>query len=68
MNPISSAIHALFIGTALCITAFPIPCRVMSELKLLHKPLGVVVLAAGDGNDVAGWVPLVLCVALTPRD
>ena len=36
----------------------------MTELKLLHTPVGVIVLAAGVGNDVVGWVLLALCVAL----
>lgn len=56
--------YALFIGTALAITAFPVLCRILSELQLLGTPVGVTVLAAGIGNDVTGWVLLALCVAL----
>ncbi|KAF7551197.1 hypothetical protein G7046_g7781 [Stylonectria norvegica] len=55
---------ALFIGTALAITAFPVLCRILSELRLLGTPVGVTVLAAGIGNDVTGWVLLALSVAL----
>lgn len=36
----------------------------MSELKLLSTPVGVIVLSAGVGNDVVGWILLALCVAL----
>lgn len=54
----------LFIGTALSITAFPVLCRILTELKLLSTPVGVTVLAAGVGNDVTGWILLALCVAL----
>lgn len=54
----------LFIGTALAITAFPVLCRILTELKLLSTPVGVTVLAAGVGNDVVGWILLALCVAL----
>lgn len=39
-------------------------CRILTELKLLHNEVGVVVLSAGVGNDVVGWVLLALCVAL----
>lgn len=39
-------------------------CRILIELKLLQTPVGVIVLAAGVGNDVVGWVLLALCVAL----
>lgn len=39
-------------------------CRILTELKLLQSQVGVVVLSAGVGNDVVGWVLLALCVAL----
>jgi Kef-type K+ transport system membrane component KefB len=62
--PISFPVYMLFIGTALSITAFPVLCRILTELNLLGTPVGVTVLAAGVGNDVVGWVLLALCVAL----
>ncbi|KAK8014472.1 k+ homeostasis protein kha1 protein [Apiospora arundinis] len=62
--PINFGVYALFIGTALAITAFPVLCRILSELNLLRTPVGVTVLAAGVGNDVVGWILLALCVAL----
>ena len=64
MAPINFATFGLFIGTALAITAFPVLCRILSELQLLQTPVGVTVLAAGIGNDVTGWVLLALSVAL----
>ncbi|QSZ29739.1 hypothetical protein DSL72_004256 [Monilinia vaccinii-corymbosi] len=62
--PISFPVFMLFVGTALAITAFPVLCRILTELKLLSTPVGVTVLAAGVGNDVTGWILLALCVAL----
>lgn len=62
--PISFGVYGLFIGTALSITAFPVLCRILTELKLLRSNVGVTVLAAGIGNDVTGWILLALCVAL----
>ncbi|KAL0469339.1 K(+)/H(+) antiporter [Neurospora intermedia] len=62
--PISFGVYGLFIGTALAITAFPVLCRILTELKLLRSNVGVTVLAAGIGNDVTGWILLALCVAL----
>ncbi|PNS16236.1 hypothetical protein CAC42_6343 [Sphaceloma murrayae] len=62
--PISFGIFALFIGIAMAITAFPVLCRILTELDLLHTPVGVITLAAGVGNDVVGWILLALCVAL----
>ena len=54
----------LFTGVAYSITAFPVLCRILTELKLLDTTVGIVVLSAGVGNDIVGWVLLALSVAL----
>lgn len=54
----------LFVGVAMAITAFPVLCRILTATKLLETRVGVVVLAAGVGNDVVGWVLLALTLAL----
>ncbi|WVQ93063.1 hypothetical protein IAU59_000127 [Kwoniella sp. CBS 9459] len=54
----------LFIGVAMAITAFPVLCRILTSTKLLDTEVGVIVLAAGVGNDVVGWVLLALTLAL----
>ncbi|KAJ7129154.1 potassium:hydrogen antiporter [Mycena epipterygia] len=54
----------LFTAVAVGITAFPVLCRILTELKLLDTTVGVVVLSAGVGNDVVGWILLALTVAL----
>jgi Kef-type K+ transport system membrane component KefB len=54
----------LFSAVAIGITAFPVLCRILTELKLLDTTVGVVTLSAGVGNDVVGWVLLALSVAL----
>ncbi|KAI9653604.1 MAG: K(+)/H(+) antiporter [Alyxoria varia] len=56
--------YILFVGVAMGITAFPVLCRILSELNLLQTQVGVIVLSAGVGNDVVGWILLALCVAL----
>ncbi|KAI0863999.1 K+/H+ antiporter 1 [Xylaria cubensis] len=63
-NNVNFGIFGLFVGTALGITAFPVLCRILSELNLLNNSVGVTVLAAGVGNDVVGWILLALSVAL----
>ncbi|KAL2176256.1 Sodium/hydrogen exchanger family-domain-containing protein [Thermothelomyces heterothallicus CBS 202.75] len=63
-HPVGFGTFGLFVGTALAITAFPVLCRILSELNLLRCDVGVTVLAAGIGNDVTGWILLALCVAL----
>ncbi|KAF1810450.1 K(+)/H(+) antiporter-like protein 1 [Eremomyces bilateralis CBS 781.70] len=62
--PISFGVFMLFVGVAMAITAFPVLCRILTELKLLSTTVGVIVLSAGVGNDVVGWILLALCVAL----
>ncbi|KAH1495394.1 hypothetical protein KXX06_002311 [Aspergillus fumigatus] len=64
MAHIDFGTYLLFIGIAMAITAFPVLCRILTELKLLGTNVGVIVLSAGVGNDVVGWVLLALCVAL----
>ncbi|KAJ5542839.1 hypothetical protein N7535_005263 [Penicillium sp. DV-2018c] len=63
-KPIAFGTYLLFIGIAMAITAFPVLCRILTELKLLSTRVGVIVLSAGVGNDVVGWILLALCVAL----
>ncbi|KDR83202.1 hypothetical protein GALMADRAFT_239040 [Galerina marginata CBS 339.88] len=65
INPdIKFTYFMLFAGVAYSITAFPVLCRILTELKLLDTTVGIVVLSAGVGNDIVGWVLLALSVAL----
>jgi len=64
LQPISFGTYMLFVGVAMAITAFPVLCRILTELQLLQSQVGVIVLSAGVSNDVTGWVLLALCVAL----
>ncbi|KAI0307082.1 cation/H+ exchanger [Multifurca ochricompacta] len=54
----------LFVAVAVGITAFPVLCRILIETRLLETTVGVLVLSAGIGNDITGWVLLALTVAL----
>lgn len=58
----------LFVGVAMSITAFPVLCRILTSTNLLDDKVGVIVLAAGVGNDVVGWVLLALTLALVNAD
>ena len=48
----------LFTGVAYSITAFPVLCRILTELKLLDTTVGIVVLSAGVGNDISAQLLL----------
>ena len=54
----------LFVAISVGITAFPILCRMLTELGLFDTKTGVVVISAGVGNDIVGWVLLALAVTL----
>lgn len=54
----------VFIATAMCITAFPVLVRILTELRLVKDRVGTVVLAAGITNDLLGWILLALSITL----
>jgi hypothetical protein len=51
----------LFTGVAYSITAFPVLCRILTELKLLDTTVGIVVLSAGVANDIGKPLCFFLC-------
>ncbi|KAF3907160.1 hypothetical protein ABW21_db0206596 [Orbilia brochopaga] len=61
---VNFGVFLLFVAVAFSITAFPVLCRILTELKLLSTNVGLIVLAAGVSNDVVGWILLALTVAL----
>ncbi|KAI6156491.1 Sodium/hydrogen exchanger family-domain-containing protein [Pisolithus thermaeus] len=54
----------LFVGVTYSITAFPVLCRILTELQLLDTTVGLIVLSAGVANDVVAWTLLALSVSL----
>ncbi len=54
---------ALFLGTAMAITAFPVLARILRERDLLRKPIGALALSAAAIDDVVGWTLLATVVA-----
>ena len=56
---------ALFVATALSITALPILGRIMIEFDLTRAPIGVIAISAAAVNDVVGWLMLAVVTALT---
>ncbi len=54
---------ALFLGTALSITAFPVLARILSATGMLHSKVGTVALTSAAINDVLAWCLLAFVVA-----
>lgn len=63
-GPIKFTTFMVFIAVALCITAFPVLARILTELNLIGDRVGTIVLAAGITNDLTGWILLALVVTL----
>ena len=55
---------ALFMGTAMSTTAFPVLARILQERNLYDKPLGVLTMASAAGDDVLTWGVLAVVVAI----
>ena len=54
----------VFMGTAMCITAFPVLARILKETGLIYTIPGSTAMAAAAVNDCIAWCLLVLAVAL----
>jgi Kef-type K+ transport system membrane component KefB len=48
-------LFALFLGTALSISALPVIARILMDMNLLKTELGTVVMAAATIDDLIGW-------------
>jgi len=56
--------YVLFMAVAMSITAVPVLGRMLFELGLAQRPLGVVTMASAALNDVVGWFALAIVSAL----
>jgi len=57
--------EALFLGTAMAITAFPVLARILTEHGLTETPLGALTISAAAIDDVVGWTLLAAVVAIS---
>lgn len=54
----------LFVGISLCVTAFPVLARILSERQLLKTELGSLALTSAAVGDGAAWCLLALVVGV----
>ncbi len=52
------SVFAAFIGIALAISSLPVAARILSDLGLLGRPMGQLVMTVAMSNDVVGWILL----------
>jgi Kef-type K+ transport system membrane component KefB len=56
-------IFALFLGVAMCVSAIPVIAKTLSDMRLLHRNIGQLTLAAGMIDDAVGWFLLTIVSA-----
>jgi Kef-type K+ transport system membrane component KefB/nucleotide-binding universal stress UspA family protein len=64
-HPPTGLAFSLFMGAAMCITAFPVLARILVERGLYKAPLGTTALCAAAVDDVTAWIILAAVVGIT---
>jgi Kef-type K+ transport system membrane component KefB len=64
-EPPGALAFSLFMGAAMCITAFPVLARILVERGLYKAPLGTAALCAAAVDDVIAWMLLAGVVGIT---
>lgn len=63
-DSVAFAHFALFVGTAMSITAFPVLARILTERNLIHTHIGAITIACAAVDDVTAWCILAGVVLL----
>jgi Kef-type K+ transport system membrane component KefB len=63
-GPEQRVVFALFLATALSISAIPVLAKILMDLRVLRRDLGQTMLAAGMIDDITGWTLLGIVAAL----
>lgn len=61
---VSTSLFALFIGTAMAISALPVIAKILMDLNLFKTELGATIIAAAVIDDLCGWVIFGVILAL----
>ncbi|MEQ1821771.1 MAG: cation:proton antiporter [Fimbriimonadaceae bacterium] len=65
---VGAAEGALYLGAAMCITAFPMLARIIYERGLSGTSMGTLALAAGASDDAFAWALLAVVLASMNHD
>jgi Kef-type K+ transport system membrane component KefB len=61
---VSFSSFALFMGTAMSITAFPVLARILKERNLLGTSLGTIAISCAAIDDISAWLLLAVLTAM----
>jgi Kef-type K+ transport system membrane component KefB/mannitol/fructose-specific phosphotransferase system IIA component (Ntr-type) len=59
-------IFALFVGTALSISALPVIAKILMDLNLLRTEMGTVVMSSAMFDDLVGWILFSMILKILP--
>ncbi|MGO9451358.1 MAG: cation:proton antiporter [Candidatus Binataceae bacterium] len=65
--PNQRLIFALFMAVAVSISAVPVIAKILLDLGLMRRDLGMLILAAGIIDDTTGWLMLSIVAGLATR-
>ncbi len=65
MSPtVDRTTFAFFLGVAMCVSAIPVIAKTLLDMRLLHRDIGQLTLAAGAVDDAVGWCLLSVVSAM----
>jgi Kef-type K+ transport system membrane component KefB len=56
---------SLLVGVVMAVSAIPVIAKTLTDLKLLHRDVGQLTVAAAAGDDVVAWLMLSVVSAMT---
>lgn len=65
VDPDQRHVFAMFLATAMSISAIPVLARVLFDLNLMRRDVGQTMIAAGMSDDAIGWTLLSIAVAMS---
>lgn len=64
VDPDRRLVFALFVATAMSISAIPVIAKVLLDMNLIRRDIGQTILAAGMSDDTIGWIILGIVAGL----
>jgi len=61
---VSRPVFALFLGTAMSISAIPVIARILIDLDMVGSRVGMVILSTSVADDTVGWIVLAIVTGL----
>ena len=66
-DPSKRLVFALFVATAMSISAIPVIAKVLMDMNLMRRDIGQAIIAAGMTDDAIGWMLLSIVLGLAAR-